>query len=89
MRVTGQQASLDRSDTSRKLLEGKQTADVVIGSDAVWDVLASDAAGLPRIGFGSSGIYANHLRAAGALGDDDGPRDLLDQLGDSPLARRA
>ena len=89
MPVAGQQANLDRSDTSRKLLEGKQTADVVIGSDAVWDVLAADAAGLPCIGFGSGGIDASRPRAAGALGVCDGPRDLLDQLGDSPLARRA
>ena len=47
----------------------------------------ADAAGLPCIGFGSGGIYASHLRAAAALGVYDGPRDLLDQLGDSLLAR--
>lgn len=60
---------------------------IVIG-DAVWDVLAADAASLPCIGLGSGGIDSHHLRAAGAVAVYDGPRDLLDQLGDSPLARR-
>ena len=60
---------------------------IVIG-DAVWDVLAADAAGLPCIGLGSGGIDASHLRAAGAVEVYDGPRDLLEQLGSSPLARR-
>ncbi len=61
---------------------------IVVG-DAVWDVLTADAAGLPCIGLGSGGIDSGHLRAAGAIAVYDGPRDLLEQLADSPLARRS
>lgn len=60
---------------------------IVIG-DAVWDVLAAEAAGLPCIGLGSGGIDAAHLRAAGASAVYDGPRELLQLLGDSPLGLR-
>ena len=77
------------SETTRPALSRVGPGAAIVVGDAVWDVLAADAAGLPCIGFGSGGIDASHLRAAGALGVYDGPRDLLDQLGDSPLARRA
>lgn len=63
-------------------------AAIVIG-DAVWDVLAADAADLPCIGVGSGGIDTAHLSAAGAVSVYGGPRDLLQQLGESPLGRRA
>ena len=61
---------------------------IAIG-DAVWDVLAADAADLPCIGLASGGIDPRHLSAAGAVAVYDGPRDLLQQLDDSPLVRGA
>lgn len=60
-------------------------AAVVVG-DAAWDALSATAAGVPCIGLLSGGVGAERLRAAGASWVYDGPRALLEQLEDGPLA---
>ena len=57
---------------------------VVIG-DAVWDVLSAEAAGAGAIGLRSGGVSAQRLLSAGASKVYDGPRDLLEQLGNGAL----
>ena len=57
---------------------------VVIG-DATWDVESASAAGMSSIGLRSGGVSAERLLAAGAATVHDGPRDLLDHLGEGPL----
>jgi phosphoglycolate phosphatase-like HAD superfamily hydrolase len=57
---------------------------VVVG-DAVWDVLSAEAAGMRAVGLRSGGVSAQSLLSAGASTVYDGPRDLLEQLGSSPL----
>ena len=56
--------------------------------DAVWDVLAAEAAGVPCIALRSGGIGAERLRSAGASWVYDGPRDLVSRLSESPLRDR-
>lgn len=59
---------------------------VVVG-DSVWDALAADAAGAVAVGLRSGGIGAARLQAAGATRVHDGPRELLEWVGEhGPLA---
>ena len=66
---------------------GVEAADAVYVGDAVWDMKAAAALGMPAIGVTSGGICAEALRDAGAVEVYSGPRELLDNLGSSAIGR--
>ena len=66
---------------------GLAAADAVYVGDAVWDMKASAALGIPSIGLTCGGVNAVELRDAGAAEVYSGPRDLLDNLGSSVIGR--
>ncbi|HEY1158526.1 MAG: HAD family hydrolase [Pseudarthrobacter sp.] len=66
---------------------GMDAADAVYVGDAVWDMKAAAALGIPSIGVTCGGVNAAELRKAGAAEVYDGPRDLLDNLGSSAIGR--
>ncbi|OFJ55737.1 HAD family hydrolase [Mycolicibacterium grossiae] len=57
--------------------------------DTVWDVRAASRAGVACIGLRSGGIGQRELEAEGAVAIYEDPRDLLNQLRDSPIGRLA
>ncbi|MFP3580102.1 HAD family hydrolase [Arthrobacter sp. SIMBA_036] len=61
--------------------------DVVFIGDAVWDVKAGAAIGVPVIGLLCGGISEAELREAGAAEVYDNPRHLLEQLESSIIGR--
>lgn len=63
--------------------------DVVFVGDAVWDVKAGAAIGIPVIALTCGGISAAELRDAGAAEVYDNPRDLLENLEVSLLGKLA
>ncbi|TQJ33920.1 HAD family hydrolase [Arthrobacter sp. SLBN-122] len=66
---------------------GVDAADAVYVGDAVWDMKAAAALGIPSIGVTCGGIQASQLREAGAVEVYDGPRHLLENLGSSAIGR--
>jgi len=66
---------------------GVDAADAVYVGDAVWDMKAAGALGIPAIGLTCGGIHAAELREAGAVEVYDGPRHLLQNLGTSAIGR--
>jgi HAD superfamily hydrolase (TIGR01549 family) len=60
---------------------------VMLG-DAVWDVKAAAAAGVPAIGLLCGGFGESELRAAGAVAVFDSPEDLLERFDASGLPGR-
>ncbi|KRE67882.1 MULTISPECIES: HAD family hydrolase [Micrococcaceae] len=66
---------------------GLDAANVVYVGDAVWDMKAAAALGIPSIGVTCGGIQAGQLRDAGAAEVYQGPRDLLENLGSSAIGR--
>lgn len=66
---------------------GMDAGDAVYVGDAVWDMKAAAALGIPSIGLTCGGINAAELRDAGAAEVYSGPRDLLDNLGSSVIGR--
>lgn len=66
---------------------GLDAANVVYVGDAVWDMKAAAALGIPSIGVTCGGIHAGQLRDAGAVEVYQGPRDLLENLGSSAIGR--
>lgn len=66
---------------------GVEPADAVYVGDAVWDMKAAGALGIPAIGLTCGGIQAAQLREAGAVEVYEGPRDLLENLGSSAIGR--
>lgn len=66
---------------------GVDAADAVYVGDAVWDMKAAGALGIPAVGLTCGGIHADELRAAGAVEVYDGPRHLLQNLGASAIGR--
>jgi HAD superfamily hydrolase (TIGR01509 family) len=62
-----------------------QAPDAVYVGDAVWDVMAASALGMPTIAFTCGGTSEAELRDAGAVEVYAGPRDLLDNLGRSAI----
>ncbi|MFF2345578.1 HAD family hydrolase [Pseudarthrobacter sp. NPDC058119] len=66
---------------------GVDAADAVYVGDAVWDMKAAGALGVPAIGLTCGGIHAAELREAGAVEVYDGPRHLLQNLGASAIGR--
>ncbi|MDP9935514.1 HAD superfamily hydrolase (TIGR01509 family) [Paenarthrobacter nicotinovorans] len=63
--------------------------DVVFVGDAVWDVKAGAAIGIPVIALTCGGISAAELRDAGAAEVYDNPRHLLENLEGSLLGKLA
>jgi HAD superfamily hydrolase (TIGR01509 family) len=66
---------------------GVEAANAVYVGDAVWDMKAAAALGIPSIGVTCGGIQASQLREAGAVEVYDGPRHLLENLGSSAIGR--
>jgi HAD superfamily hydrolase (TIGR01509 family) len=66
---------------------GVDAADAVFVGDAVWDMKAAAALGIPAIGVTSGGVNAAELREAGAVEVYAGPRDLLENLTTSAVGR--
>ena len=66
---------------------GVDAADAVFIGDAVWDMKAAAALGIPAIAVTCGGVSAGELRDAGAVEVYDGPRDLLQNLPSSTLGR--
>ena len=66
---------------------GVRSADAVYVGDAVWDMQAAAALGMPAIGLTCGGTTAAELRDAGAAEVYSGPRDLLDNLQSSAIGR--
>jgi phosphoglycolate phosphatase-like HAD superfamily hydrolase len=62
-------------------------ADVVFVGDAVWDVQAAAAIGIPTIGLTCGGISEAELRGAGAAEVYDNPRHLLENLERSAIGK--
>lgn len=66
---------------------GVEAADAVFIGDAVWDMLAAGALGIPAIGVTCGGVSAAELREAGAVEVYEGPQDLLQNLTSSAIGR--
>jgi HAD superfamily hydrolase (TIGR01509 family) len=66
---------------------GVDAANAVFIGDAVWDMKAAAALGIPAIAVTCGGVSAGELRDAGAVEVYDGPRDLLQNLPSSTLGR--
>lgn len=66
---------------------GVAAAGAVYVGDAVWDMQAAAALGIPAIGVTCGGTSAAELREAGAAEVYNGPRDLLDNLQASAIGR--
>ncbi|MGK3957711.1 HAD family hydrolase [Arthrobacter sp. R4] len=64
---------------------GVRPADAVYVGDAVWDMQAAAALGIPAIAVTCGGTSAAELRDAGAVQVYAGPRDLLENLQDSAI----
>jgi HAD superfamily hydrolase (TIGR01509 family) len=62
-------------------------ADAIYVGDAVWDMKAAAALGIPSIGVTCGGRSAAELYEAGAAEVYAGPRDLLDNLQSSAIGR--
>lgn len=66
---------------------GVGAADAVFVGDAVWDMKAAAALGIPAIAVTCGGVSAEKLRDAGAVEVYEGPQDLLQNLPSSALGR--
>ncbi|MGO4807799.1 HAD family hydrolase [Arthrobacter sp. 2MCAF15] len=66
---------------------GLSPSDVVFVGDAVWDVKAAAAIGIPCIALTCGGISAAELRDAGAAEVYDNPRHLLESLEGSAIGK--
>jgi HAD superfamily hydrolase (TIGR01509 family) len=66
---------------------GVEAGNAVFVGDAVWDMKAAAALGIPSVGVTCGGISATMLRDAGAVEVYEGPRDLLDNLTSSAIGR--
>ncbi|GGH99709.1 HAD family hydrolase [Arthrobacter liuii] len=66
---------------------GMHAANAVYVGDAVWDMKAASALGIPAIGVTCGGIQEAQLRDAGAVEVYQGPRHLLENLGSSAIGR--
>jgi len=66
---------------------GMEASNAVYVGDAVWDMKAAAALGIPAIGVTCGGIQAAQLRDAGAVEVYEGPRHLLENLGSSAIGR--
>jgi len=66
---------------------GVEAGNAVYVGDAVWDMKAAAALGIPAIGVTCGGIQVGQLREAGAVEVYEGPRDLLQNLASSAIGR--
>ncbi|GHG54250.1 haloacid dehalogenase [Sinomonas cellulolyticus] len=67
---------------------GLDASEVVFVGDAVWDVDAASAIGIPTVGLASGGYSAAELEDAGAVEVFPAPRELLDKFASSEIGRR-
>ena len=77
----------DVIEAARALLPDGAGA-VVIG-DTTWDCIAARRAGLPAVAVLTGGISEGELRAAGAVAVHRGAGELIEHLGEPPLAAAA
>ncbi len=68
---------------------GVPARDAVYVGDAVWDVYAARALGIPAIGLTCGGTSEAELRDAGAVEIHDSPRTLLANLTESAIGKLA
>ena len=66
---------------------GVDAGDAVFVGDAVWDMMAAAALGIPAVGVTCGGVSAAELRDAGAVEVYEGPRDLLQNLASSAVGK--
>ncbi|HJV99456.1 MAG TPA: HAD family hydrolase [Arthrobacter sp.] len=64
---------------------GVRPADAAYVGDAVWDMQAAAALGIPAVALTCGGTSAAELKEAGAVEVYTGPRDLLDNLQESVI----
>ncbi|TLM82750.1 HAD family hydrolase [Pseudarthrobacter sp. NamE2] len=64
-----------------------EAENAVFVGDAVWDMKAAAALGIPSVGVTCGGISAAELRDAGAVEVYEGPRDLLRNLESSAIGK--
>jgi len=66
---------------------GLRPENAIVVGDARWDVVSARKLGLDTVCLGSGGISDAELREAGAVAVYADPQDLLEDFGNSPLAR--
>jgi HAD superfamily hydrolase (TIGR01509 family) len=96
------EAFIDAATSSNDAEESKPAPDILVAAleavgveaenaiyvgDAVWDMKAAGALGIPAIGVTCGGVSAAELRDAGAVEVYEGPRDLLENLTSSVIGR--
>jgi HAD superfamily hydrolase (TIGR01509 family) len=64
-----------------------EASNTVYVGDAVWDMKAAEALGIPAVGFSCGGRSAAELTDAGAIEVYEGPRQLLASLHSSVIGR--
>lgn len=67
---------------------GLDASEALFVGDAVWDVQAASALGIPTVGLASGGYSAAELHEAGAVEVSASPRELLDGFERSEIGRR-
>ena len=95
--LTGSTTSedVDRSKPAPDLLQtavgqhGLDPERTTVVGDTVWDVQSATRAGMACVALTSGGISAQELREAGAVEVYGDPADLLENLADSVVVRRA
>ncbi len=66
---------------------GVEPANAIFVGDAVWDMKAAAALGIPAVGVTCGGISADVLRDAGAVEVYEGPADLVQNLAGSAIGK--
>jgi len=97
-------AYIDAATSSADAEESKPSPDILVAAlkavgvpaehavyvgDAVWDIYAAGALGIPAIGLSCGGTSEAELREAGAVEVYESPRALLDNLAGSAIGRLA
>ncbi|MFJ5861110.1 HAD family hydrolase [Pseudarthrobacter sp. NPDC092439] len=100
--ILGADAAIDAATSANDAKESKPAPDILVAAleavdveaadavyvgDAVWDMQAAAALGIPAIGVTCGGISAAELRDAGAAEVYEGPRELLANLTSSAIGR--
>jgi HAD superfamily hydrolase (TIGR01509 family) len=78
-------ASKPDPDLVAAALEKAELSEAVLVGDTPWDCRAAAAAGIETICVLTGGFGEDELRAAGAVGVFESPRDLLERLDETPF----